>query len=242
MNEATKISDTSKEQLPVDSCLSDSLENENRISERTVARLRWYLYAIDDFEKQGKTVVSSQAIATKVGVKSGLVRKDLCHFGGFGRPSVGYNIAYLKKQIRSILRVNQAKSVAWVGAQRLSYDPALVEKLAINSWQVMAVFDKEPADFGQIEDLEVLPLDHIQLVVQKMGIEAAVISASIEEAQKIADSLVLGGVKAILNLTPAVLSVRPGVSVRNIDIVGEMIMLSYYCGEDEQKQAENAII
>ena len=207
------------------------VEREIHISEKTIARMRWYLFALDEFAKQGMSVVASREIADKVGVKSGLVRKDLCHFGGFGRPSVGYNIAYLQKKIKEILRIDQVKNVAWVGAQRLTDEPALIEKFADSNCEIEAVFDKDSTKLGmRIGNLQVLGIGEVEAVVQNLGIEAAVIATLTDDAQEAADRLTSGGVKAILNLTPVVLVVPPGVAVRNVDLASELMMLSYYCG------------
>lgn len=78
--------------------------------------------------------------------------------------------------------------------------------------------------------------------MQNLGIEAAVIASAGEEAQGAADKLVVGGVRAMLNLTPVVLVVPAGVAVRSVDIASELMMLSYYCGENSHKNAQSVII
>ena len=227
----------------ITSAVTAEVEKRIHISEKTVARMRWYLYALDEFTKQGMTVVASREIADKVGVKSGLVRKDLCHFGGFGRPSVGYNIAYLGKKIKEILRVNQVKNVAWVGAQRLADEPTLIEKFADSNCEIEAVFDKDSTKLGmRIGNLQVLGIGEVEAVVQNLGIEAAVIATLSDDAQEAADRLTAGGVKAILNLTPVVLVVPPKVAVRNVDLASELMMLSYYCGPGETSTRETKMI
>ena len=213
------------------------------ISEKTIARMRWYLFALDEFAKEDMSVVASREIADKVGVKSGLVRKDLCHFGGFGRPSVGYNIAYLQKKIKEILRINQVKNVAWVGAQRLADDPSLIEKFAESNCEIEAVFDKDSTKLGmRIGNLQVLGIGEVEAVAQNLGIEAAVIATPSDDAQEAVDRLTAGGVRAILNLTPVVLVVPPGVAVRNVDLASELMMLSYYCGSAETSAHESKMI
>jgi redox-sensing transcriptional repressor len=205
-----------------------------QISERTISRMRWYLYALEDCTRRGISTVASHEIAEKVGVKSGLVRKDLCHFGGFGRPSVGYNVTYLQKKIREILRLNEEKKVAWVGSRRLMDDLSVIERFADRNCVVTAIFDNDPAMAGtKVRDIEVLGMDHVDKVVRDMRIETAVVATSEEDAQQAVDKLISGGAKAILNLSPTVVSVPPGVAVRNIDLAGELIMLAYYCGDGQ---------
>lgn len=215
--------------------MSDDLPgDEEQISERTISRMRWYLYAMEGFTRQGISTVASHEIADKVGVKSGLVRKDLCHFGGFGRPSVGYNVAYLQKKIREILRLNEQKKVAWVGCRQLVDDPSMLVRCADRNCIITAIFDADPARVGTtIGELRVLSTDDMEESARNLGIEAAVIATSEEDAQQSADKLIAGGARAILNLAPTVVSAPPSVAVRNIDLAGELMMLSYYCGDSQ---------
>lgn len=206
-------------------------ERSNRIPEKTLARMRWYLDALDRFADEGVTVVASHEIAERVRVKSGLVRKDLSQFGGFGRPSVGYSVAYLRKTINDILQANHTRKIAWVGAERLDGDPMLLRKLAGSSCEIAAVFDLNPLKIdSEVGEHKVLAEDLIGSTLMEYGIDTAVIATSGDQAQRAADELVNGGVKAILNLTPALISVPNGITVRHIDIVSELLLLSYSSG------------
>ncbi|HEY3297312.1 MAG TPA: redox-sensing transcriptional repressor Rex [Armatimonadota bacterium] len=205
-----------------------------RISERTMERMRAYSRALDALAKEGVSVVASKEIAERVGVKPGLVRKDLSHFGGFGRPSVGYNVAYLQRKILDILRVSEVNSVAWVGARRLMDDPSLIDQLALNKCRIAVVFDDQAG--ARIGKRVVPGLDRIEDTVRKLDIKTAVIALPGKYAQGVAKSLVAGGVKAILNLSAVMLTVPPDVKVRSVDIAGELMLLSYYSGETSHKK------
>lgn len=208
-------------------------EKSAQISDKTVARVRWYLYVLDEFERKGVSTVSSQAIADKLGVTSGLVRKDLCHFGGFGRPSIGYNVGYLKKQIKEILHINETMRIVWVGAKRLVDDPGTLRKFADNNCKLAAVFDADPDAFQTlVAGFPVMGTTRMGEAVRDLEVDAGVVAVSESQAQRVADELVSGGIRAILNLTSTVLTVPQGVTVRNVDIAGELMMLSYYRGEN----------
>ncbi len=60
-----------------------------KISEKVINRLRWYLTALEYYKSEGCESVSSWQLAEKVGVNSSLIRKDLSRFGDFGTPSFG---------------------------------------------------------------------------------------------------------------------------------------------------------
>lgn len=206
-------------------------DSEMQISDKTLARMSWYLYALDDLAKQGKTLAASHEIAEKVGVNSGLVRKDLSHFGGFGRPSVGYNIAYLQNKLSGILCINRVKKVAWVGADQFIGNPQLVKRFNENKCEILAVFDlSHQMHWKRIGKLEVQSYDDIEQVTRELEIDTAVIAAiGDDDARLAADMLIASGVKSILNLSAAVIVAPPGVVVRNIDLVNELIMLSCQC-------------
>lgn len=208
------------------------------ISDRMLSRLHSYLNVLSVFAQAGRSVISSGALAEKVGVKSGLVRKDLSRFGGFGRPSVGYNVTYLQRKIGEILRIRSTNQIAWVGAKRLAGDRDLLRQLLDNNCSVAAVFGSD-GELKQkmIGDLEILDCEMIEKTISESGIRSAVIAGGEGiDPQAAAEALIRGGVRAILNLTPTFLAVPPEISVRNIDILGEIMLLSYHCGETKKEQ------
>jgi DeoR/GlpR family transcriptional regulator of sugar metabolism len=49
---------------------------------------------------EGRQVTSSQELGDRLGISSAQIRKDLSHFGEFGKQGTGYDIAYLYDQLR----------------------------------------------------------------------------------------------------------------------------------------------
>ena len=224
----------------------ESSESERHlpISDRTLARLRSYFCALSISAEAGRSVISSSELAARVGVKPGLVRKDLCRFGGFGRPSVGYNITYLHKKLGEILHVNDFNRIAWVGTRRLVEETALLRRLSENNYSVAAAFDPDLRTVKtEVGDMDVFDPCSIARTVSELELRAAVIAGGDGiDPQSAADALVAGGVRAILNLTQTFIEVPHGVSVRNIDIMGEIMLLSYHCGEPAQEPDEHDIM
>ena len=66
-----------------------------KIAESTVRRLSLYLRFLEEFEEQGATTVSSEALASRGGTTSAQVRKDLSFFGSFGKLGLGYQVPAL---------------------------------------------------------------------------------------------------------------------------------------------------
>lgn len=216
-------------------CERKKMEHEeiDKISDRTIDRMRWYLVALDSFGAQGVGSVSSWQLAQRVGVKAPLIRKDLSRFGEFGTPSLGYDVKYLRRKVLDILRLNESRHVVWLGAQRLREHLAVLPRLTQHYCHIVAVLDPDPGEVGRkIEDVQVLHLDSLTQVLSNLSVDVAVIALPAAEAQKTANVLARAGINAILNLTPSLLTVPEHVTVRNVDVCGELLALSYYCGKN----------
>ncbi len=211
--------------------------DDKKISDRTITRLRWYLTALNGFIEQGTVRVSSQDIGRKVGVKPGLIRRDLSHFGEFGRPSIGYDAVFLRDRLQDILHLDNAKIIVWVGPRRLAEDASLMGRFAEQNCHVAALFSTDPEWIGRnIAGMEVHPVSSLSEKAMALGAQGAVIEVPPEKAQSVADLLVLAGVTAMLNLTSAVIVTPPGVVVRNVDVAAELSALSYYCGTKDKRE------
>src|SRR5574340_415449 len=148
-----------------------------KVPDRSVARLRWYLAAMEAFRQAGIKVVSSADIGTKVGVSPSLVRRDLCYFGQFGTPSRGYEVAELLKGILTVFEVVRERWVAWIGAERLRSDPRVLEQCARHNWQVAAVFDPDPAQLNtEVSGMRVLEMASLGRITSSLEIDAAVLA------------------------------------------------------------------
>ncbi len=202
------------------------------ISERTVSRMRWYLYALEELAATGMTTAASREIAEKVGVKPGLVRKDLCMFGGFGRPSVGYNIAYLRKKIREILAIDEEKRVAWIGSLCMVDHQSTIRRLSAQNCRVVALFDSAEAG-NTVGGLKVMKLDDLPNALPKLKIDVAVLAVE-KDAQQCADKLIGAGVNAILNMSPIMVTVPRGAAVRHLDLAGELVILARAAHEERE--------
>ena len=86
-----------------------------------VGRLPLYLRTLMRLEEEGKIVTSSQELATRLGFSSAQIRKDLSHFGEFGKQGTGYNIAYLMQQLKNILNLDAVWDVVLVGVGDLGH-------------------------------------------------------------------------------------------------------------------------
>lgn len=199
-----------------------------KIPVTTINRLSLYLRVFSQIESSGKETVSSRELAELSGINPAQVRKDLAYFGQFGRRGVGYAVAELKKQIRSILGLDRDWRVAIVGVGNLGKALLMYKGLAAYHFNVVAAFDQDPDKVGwELEGVKVDDIADLDKVVREKKIEIAVLTVPEAVAQETAGAVVRARIPAILNFAPARLQVPPGTLVRQVDLAGELEALSY---------------
>jgi redox-sensing transcriptional repressor len=197
---------------------------------KTLMRLRWYITALAALNDQGLDIISSRELADKVGVGAPMVRKDLSYVGDLGTPGLGYRVIELQERILGILEQHTCL-VAWVGAQWLSSAlSTFVPTLGVN-FRIVAAFDTRPEWIGKtIGQWEVLPLSDLPALFAGGQVDGAVLALP-EAADRSAAALIAAGAKGILNLTSEMIAAPPTVSVRHVDLIGEMMALAMEVSE-----------
>ncbi len=201
----------------------------NNIPDIVIGRLPVYLRALNRLSQEGYTVTSSHELGRRLGISSAQIRKDLSHFGGFGKQGTGYQIAYLEEKLRQVLHVNRDWHVALVGAGDLGSAIGNYRGFVDRGFHVACIFDASPQKVGtKIGDLTVQPIDTLQATIQEQGIKIAMIAVPAEYAQAVTNTLVQAGIQAILNYAPINLTVPNNVHVQYIDPVLHLQRMTYY--------------
>jgi len=199
------------------------------IPDIVVARLPIYLRALVHVLEEGQQIVASQELADRLGIGSAQIRKDLSHFGEFGRPGKGYDVVYLLDQLRNILHVDRVWGMALVGAGDLGH--AIAQYAGFETWgfQLVCVFDNNPQKIGrQLGRFEILDVTSTRQVLKEMGVKIAIVAVPASVAQAVVDDLVEAGVKAVLNYAPITLTVPGDVRVQYVDPVMYLQRMTYY--------------
>lgn len=194
-----------------------------------IGRLPIYLRALIHMLEGGKKITSSQDLAERLGISSAQIRKDLSHFGEFGKQGMGYDVANLRDEISRILRVDRIWDVALVGAGDLGHAIAHYAGFEGRAFRVVCVFDSNPQKIGRrLGKFEICDAAHLAEQLPQRGIEIAIVAVPDSAAQAVVNELVKGGVRAILNYAPISVTVPPGVHVQYIDPVVHLQRMTYY--------------
>ena len=205
-----------------------------RIPEPTVVRLPLYQRVLLELATHGVQTVSSAELADAAGVNAAKVRKDLSHFGTYGTPGTGYDVAFLLGQIERALGTDRDRPVVIVGLGHLGHALARSQGFATGGFRLVGLFDVEPAVVGEyVGELKVHHVSELARVCEEESVAIGVITTPASSAQEIADRLVEAGVGAVLNFAPQVLAVPPAVLVRHVDFSAELQVLAFFLAHPE---------
>jgi len=203
-----------------------------RVPEATVERLSIYLRRIKGLTDE--KVLPSQELAELVGTSDAQVRKDLAYFGEFGIPGQGYPVEKLKQEISHILGVDRIWWVALVGLGNLGAALLAYPGFKQQGFKIKVAFDNDLSKIGKIwQGVKIQDVEKIPQVVSKQEIKIGIITTPAKAAQEVADRLIKGGVKAILNFAPTRILVPECIKLSNVDLSIELEALSYFLGKKE---------
>jgi redox-sensing transcriptional repressor len=199
------------------------------IPDIVIGRLPVYLRTLKILLNSDKDVTSSQELGEYLGISSAQIRKDLSHFGEFGKQGTGYNVAYLCKQLEKILKVDCVWPVLLVGAGYLGHALASYDGFENRGFRITGVFDNNQAKIGAaVGDLTVQSLDDVGLFIAQQRCQIAIIAVPAEAAQAVANTLIEAGIKSILCYAPITLTVPPRIRVEYIDPVIHFQHMTFY--------------
>ncbi len=219
---------------------ADSAPVRFEVNEVAIPRLFAYHRALAAALASGKTVITSHGIAGLLGhaLSSTQIRKDLSALGPLGRRGQGYAIKPLVDQLALVLGLERDWRIAIVGFGYLGHAFATFIAAREERFKVAAIFDQSPTVIGQVwQDTAVRDIRELEDVLSTVDCNIGVIAVPADAAQPVAERLAASGVRALLNFAPASLRLREPVIVRNIDLAGELSILTHRLTFDEAAQA-----
>jgi redox-sensing transcriptional repressor len=200
------------------------------IPDVVISRLPIYLQALRRLGEQGhKTTTSSQELGEMLGISSAQIRKDLSHFGEFGKQGTGYHISYLGEQLQRILKLDQEWPVALVGAGFLGHALASYGGFRPRGFYIRWIFDNDAGKIGtEIGGVRVQDVADLEKALRREHAQLGIIAVPALAAQAIANQLVEAGVRAILTYAPLTLAVPVHVHVQYSDPVAQLQRMTFY--------------
>lgn len=199
-----------------------------RVSESTVRRLSHYLRSLEQREAGGASTVSSEDLAHDAGTTAAQVRKDLSHFGSFGKRGLGYRTPELADRLRSILGLDRPWPVLLAGAGRIGSALFAYPDFRRRGFRIVSIVDDDPAKVGsRWEGVTIVAADRLEHEISRFGLEVLILAVPGGAAQGIAERAVAAGVRGILNFAPTQLRLPHRVAVQDVNLVMELEALAF---------------
>jgi len=182
----------------------------NGVPELRAERLSRMVLLLQDLIRSGKDQVTSSELGRYLGTSPSSVRKDLGAFTE-GRTGSAYHTSLLLDRLKLGLNLEKDTRVCLVGLDLMGM--ALLNLLGLKGlgWKIVAGFDSRLNRLEQLDlDFPLYPTTEIAVVVARMEIQTALITSDPHEVQKLADRLILGGIRGIINFSSAILRQNRG--------------------------------
>jgi len=209
----------------------------NTYNDVSIPRLYAYHRALAQASATGETTITSHALAELLGntIAPAQIRRDLSTLGTLGRRGHGYAINPLVEQLAWVLGLEHDWRIAIVGFGYLGHAFATFITARERRFRVAAIFDNSPAVIGQqwqgITVCDVAEMENVLTAASTNAVHLCnigVIAVPADAAQPCAQRFTDLGIRAILNFAPASLTVPRSVVLRNIDLAGEMSILTHH--------------
>jgi redox-sensing transcriptional repressor len=217
------------------------LKNKKDIPIPSLRRLLNVYRLLEQYEKTNVRTVSSSELGKRLNVKADSIRKDISYIGEVGNFGAGYEVVKLKAHISTKLDLDIKRRLCVVGLGRLGTAVLNYNDLSQNGFFVVAGFDSNINKLETIKTtVELHPAHEIPEVVQRKAIDIGVITVLADAAQEVADRLMDGGIKGIINFSLTAICGRENVRIRNIDLLGECMILSVLMSMHDQTNGKTA--
>lgn len=200
-----------------------------KLPDKTVERLSMYRRALLNYLAGGKHHIFSHEIANLLHITPVQVRRDIMLIGYTGTLRQGYDVKELIEIIGKIIDTKEGQKIAVVGIGNLGrsimgYFSGKRTKLTI-----VAAFDNNPEKIDKIyAGVPCYHIDRMVEIIKNEGISIAVISVPGEEAVRVAEILVMAGIKGIFNFSPKPLNVPSHVYLQEYDVITMLEKIAYF--------------
>jgi redox-sensing transcriptional repressor len=141
----------------------------------------------------------------------------------------GYDVKALVDLIGEILDSQKAINVAVVGIGNLGRAITTYFRGKRSKLQIVAAFDTDPEKVNRvISGVKCYSMNDLKQTISEQNISIAILTVPPDYASPVAENLVTGGVKGILNYTSVPVNVSSDIVIENYDMTTSLEKVAYY--------------
>ena len=197
-----------------------------KVPEPTLRRLPWYLSVCRLLKSRGETYVSSTRLSKETNIVASQIAKDLSCVNIVGRTRVGYEIDNLLAVLEDFLGFTTIHKAFLFGVGRLG--GALLNDTGLKQFglEVVAAFDTNPRIVGHsVSGIPVYHINELEAKMRRHQVKIGILTVPIDNAQEVADKMVVWGIKAIWNFTPLRIRVPQDIVVQNTSLYAHLSLM-----------------
>ena len=204
----------------------------NTLPGKTIGRLSEYRRTLLNCLAQGKTHIYSNELAHLQNITAVQVRRDIMLIGYSTTLKKGYDVKDLIKVIGEIIDTDDGLNAAIIGTGNLGRAIATYFKGKRTKLKIVATFDTDSEKINRvISGVKCYPMSDLKAIIKDQNISIAILTVPPEYASAVAETMVMAGIKGILNYTSTALNVSPNVYLEEYDMITSLEKVAYFVKE-----------
>ncbi len=203
-----------------------------RLPEKTVERLSEYRRTLLECLAKGKTHIYSHELARLHNNTAVQVRRDLMLIGYSSMKKKGYDAKELIDVIGKIIDSKNGLNVAVIGMGNLGRAVTTYFIGKRPKLNIVATFDVDTNKTNRvISGINCYHVKDLKEKIKSSNISIAIIASPPNTAAEIAETLIMAGIKGILNFTTTPLNVPDSVFLEEYDMITSIEKVAYFVKE-----------
>lgn len=204
----------------------------SRLPEKTIGRLSEYRRTLLNCLAKGKTHVYSHDLANLHNITAVQVRRDIMLIGYSTTLKKGYDVKALIDVIGDIIDTKDGLNAAIIGIGNLGRAITTYFNGKRTKLKIAATFDTDPEKANRvISGVKCFPMSEMNRIIKEQDISIGILTVPPEDAAAVAESLIMAGIKGILNYTSTSLNVSPNVYLEEYDMITSLEKVAYFVKE-----------
>jgi len=201
----------------------------NKLPERTIERLSEYRRTLLSCLEKGKTHIYSHELANLHSITAVQVRRDIMLIGYSTTLKKGYDVKALIEVISHIIDTEEGLNAAVIGIGNLGRAITSYLNGKRTKLKIAASFDTDPEKANRIiSGVKCYPMSELNQIVKDLNISIGILTVPPESAALVAETLIMAGIKGILNYTSTPLNITPTVFLEEYDMITSIEKVAYY--------------